>query len=77
MSSAQAPASRPCAPPSPRWPAPSWQTWCVAIAAFGANAMAKRLANLIAEPDAPVPHDVAVAVEESLGRLLDALDVGE
>lgn len=38
---------------------------------------AKRLANLIAEPDAPVPHDVAVAVEESLGRLLDALDVGQ
>lgn len=35
---------------------------------------ARRLANLIAEPDAPVPHDVAVAVEESLGRLLDALD---
>ncbi|HWN69302.1 MAG TPA: hypothetical protein VNM90_16795, partial [Haliangium sp.] len=38
---------------------------------------ARRLANLIAEPDAPVPHDVAVAVEESLGRLLDALDVGQ
>lgn len=36
---------------------------------------ARRLANLIAEPDAPLPHDVAVAVEESLGRLLDALDV--
>jgi hypothetical protein len=38
---------------------------------------ARRLANLIAEPDAPVPHEVAVAVEESLGRLLDALDVAQ
>jgi hypothetical protein len=38
---------------------------------------ARRLANLIAEPDAPVPHEVAVAVEESLGRLLDALDAGQ
>ncbi len=35
---------------------------------------ARRLANLIAEPEAPIPHDVAVAVEEALGQLLDALD---
>jgi hypothetical protein len=35
---------------------------------------ARRLANLIAEPDAPVPHEVAVALEESLGQLLDTLD---
>ncbi len=38
-----------------------------------ANA-ARRLANLLAEPDAPIPHDVAVTVEESLGHLLDSLD---
>ena len=35
---------------------------------------ARRLATLIAEPDAPIPHDIAVAVEETLGQLLDALD---
>ncbi|MCG8425114.1 MAG: hypothetical protein MJE77_45115 [Proteobacteria bacterium] len=35
---------------------------------------ARRLATLIAEPDAPVSHDIAVTVEESLGQLLDALD---
>ncbi|WP_428261211.1 hypothetical protein [Haliangium sp.] len=35
---------------------------------------ARRLAALIAEPDAPIRHDVAVAVEESLGLLLDTLD---
>ncbi|WP_152629983.1 hypothetical protein [Haliangium ochraceum] len=35
---------------------------------------ARRLAGLLAEPDAPVPHEVAVAVEEALGRLLDALE---
>lgn len=35
---------------------------------------ARKLASLLAEPDAPVPHDVAIAVEESLGQLLDALD---
>ena len=35
---------------------------------------ARRLAALIAEPGAPIPHDVAVAVEEALGQLLDALD---
>lgn len=35
---------------------------------------ARRLAGLIAEPDAPVPHNLAMAVEETLGQLLDALD---
>ena len=35
---------------------------------------ARRLASLLAEPDAPIPHNVAIAVEESLGQLLDALD---
>lgn len=35
---------------------------------------ARRLASLLAEPDAPVPHEIAIAVEESLGQLLDALD---
>jgi hypothetical protein len=35
---------------------------------------AKRLANLIAEADSPIPHDVAVAVEEALGRLQEAID---
>lgn len=35
---------------------------------------ARRLASLIAEPDAPVPHNVAIAVEEAIGQLLDALD---
>jgi len=34
----------------------------------------RRLGALIAEPDAPIPHDVAIAVEEAIGRLLDALD---
>lgn len=38
---------------------------------------ARRLANLLAEPDAPIPHQVAIAVEESLGELLDALDALE
>ena len=38
------------------------------------NSAARRLAGLLAEPDAPVPHNVAIAVEESLGQLLDALD---
>ena len=37
---------------------------------------ARRLAALVAEPDAPVPGDVAAAVEEALGRLLEALDTG-
>ncbi len=35
---------------------------------------ARRLATLIAEPQAPIPHEVAVAVEEALGQLLDSLD---
>jgi hypothetical protein len=35
---------------------------------------ARRLASLLADPDAPVPHDVAISAEESLGQLLDALD---
>lgn len=35
---------------------------------------ARRLATLIAEPDAPIAHDIAVSVEEILGQLLDALD---
>lgn len=35
---------------------------------------ARRLANLIAEPELPVPSDVAVAVEEALGQLMNALD---
>jgi len=35
---------------------------------------ARRLANLIAEPDAPVPHDTAIAVEEALGQLLESLE---
>ena len=35
---------------------------------------ARRLANLIAEPEVPVPHEVAVAVEEALGQLMNALD---
>lgn len=37
---------------------------------------ARRLAALVAEPDAPVPREVAAAVEEALGRLLEALDSG-
>ena len=35
---------------------------------------ARRLANLIAEPDAPVEHDVATKLEEALGLLLDTLE---
>jgi hypothetical protein len=38
------------------------------------SATARRLAQLIAEPDSPVPHEVAVAVEEAVGRLLESLD---
>lgn len=38
-----------------------------------ANA-ARRLASLLAEPDAPIPHNVAIAVEESLGQLIDSLE---
>jgi len=35
---------------------------------------ARRLANLIADPDSPVPHKLASNVEEVLGSLLEALD---
>lgn len=35
---------------------------------------AKRLASLIAEPELPVSHEIAVDVETSLGKLLDALE---
>ncbi len=38
------------------------------------SSTARRLATLIAEPDAPLEHEVAVMVEEALGQLLDALD---
>jgi hypothetical protein len=38
------------------------------------SSTARRLATLIAEPDAPIPHDVAISVEETLGQLLDTLD---
>lgn len=38
-----------------------------------ANA-ARRLADLLAEPDAPIPHAAAAAAEEAIGELLAALD---
>jgi hypothetical protein len=38
------------------------------------TAAARRLAALVAEPGAPVPRKVAIAVEEVLGRLLEALE---
>ena len=34
---------------------------------------ARRLANLIADPDSPVPHKIASSVESSLGELLEAV----
>jgi hypothetical protein len=34
---------------------------------------ARRLATLIAEPDAPVPRPVAIALEEALGQLLESI----
>ena len=37
---------------------------------------ARRLANLLADPDAPVPHELAASAEESLGQLLAALEDG-
>jgi hypothetical protein len=37
------------------------------------SSTARRLANLLAEPDGPVPHQVAVSVEEALGDLMAAL----
>lgn len=36
-------------------------------------AAARRLANLIAEPEAPVPHEIALTVEEALGQLLESI----
>ncbi len=38
---------------------------------------ARRLAGLIADADAPVPHEVATAVEEALGDLLASLEPTE
>jgi len=35
---------------------------------------ARRLADLVAEPDIGVPRKVAIAVEEAVGRLLEAID---
>ncbi|HET6613999.1 MAG TPA: hypothetical protein VFG83_18495 [Kofleriaceae bacterium] len=35
---------------------------------------ARRLAHLIADADAPIPHNVAVAVEEAIGQLLACLE---
>ncbi len=35
---------------------------------------ARRLANLIAEPDLPISHEIATQVEEMLGVLLEALE---
>ncbi len=35
---------------------------------------ARRLANLIAEPDSPLPRTVAVEVEEAVGRVLQSLE---
>lgn len=35
---------------------------------------ARRLAHLLAEADGAVPHDIAAAAEEAIGRLLDAID---
>ena len=38
------------------------------------SSTAKKLAALIAEPDLPVSHDIAVEVEEALGKLLEAVE---
>ncbi|RMH43059.1 MAG: hypothetical protein D6689_06210 [Deltaproteobacteria bacterium] len=35
---------------------------------------ARRMANLIAEPESPLPRDVAIQVEEAMGAVLEALD---
>lgn len=35
---------------------------------------ARRLADLLAEPDAPIPHAAAAAAEEAIGALLTALE---
>ncbi len=34
----------------------------------------RKLAALIAEPNLPIPHDVAAQVEEAVGKLLEAID---
>ncbi len=34
----------------------------------------RRLANLIADPDSPLPHKIASNLEEAIGGLLEALD---
>jgi hypothetical protein len=39
-------------------------------------AAARRLATLLAEPGSPVPRTVAIAVEEALGQLIEALEPG-
>lgn len=40
-------------------------------------AAARRLATLLADADGAVPHEVAAAVEESVGRLLETLEPAE
>jgi hypothetical protein len=35
---------------------------------------ARRLADLLADPDTPIPHDVAARAEEAIGELLAALE---
>ena len=35
---------------------------------------ARRLANLISEPDAPVPRRTAMVVEQAMGELLEAIE---
>ncbi len=35
---------------------------------------ARKLANLISDSDAPIPHDIAIVVEEAIGQLLEVLD---
>ena len=34
----------------------------------------RKLAALLAEPNLPVPHNVAAQVEEAIGKLLEAID---
>jgi hypothetical protein len=38
------------------------------------SSSAKKLAALIAEPNLPIPHELAVEVEELMGKLLEAID---
>lgn len=40
------------------------------------SSAARRLADLLADPDAPVPHATAAATEEVIGDLLAALEAG-